>query len=676
MAIRRWIEHHAPPEITKEISEGLHIGSLPARVLAARGFRSAEEAGAFLHCEGMKLDPYARMDMDKAVARIRRAIAGEETIAIYGDYDADGLTATTLMYRCLSGLGGNVLCSLPSREGTGYGLSTDVVDHFVDIGVSLILTVDNGISAFEEAEHAAARGIDMVITDHHVAREEIPAADAVVNPHRLDDTSRFKDIAGVGVALELAAALEEISVEEAIEEYGVLATIGTIGDIMPLQDENRFIVSKGIKLFEECDIIGIRALCNAVGLRMDGIDEMSVAYTIAPRLNAAGRMGSAELALSLLLTEDEEEASQLASRLDEMNRQRQEVEAEAERVIQQYLCRDARSIGNPLILVAGNDFHSGIMGIVCSRLVDLFDKPSIVISIDGDTARGSGRSIAGFSLFDMISSCSDLMDKYGGHDMAAGFTLNSSKLPELKQRLFDYCEEHVHEFRLPEIHIDGEVSLSELEVPAVEELSCLAPFGGGNKEPNFIIRNVILTGIYPLGDRHTRISIRQGDKQVYAAYFGVCPQSFPFRIGDELNVIVNLSIYHAQSRDFVSLKVCTMARTNVTERDINSYEEYRRISFTGKATLPCGIRCTREDAAVVYRKLRQNETQLFWEGALAGTFGDLSLGQIMVLIRVMVELGFVKVCQVDRMPILKVVSDAPKRDLNESPTFREICVKE
>ena len=674
MAIRRWIEHHASPELVKRIADELNIGILPARVLVARGFQSAEEAGAFLHCDGMKLDPYSRKDMDKAVERIRRAIANDETIAVYGDYDADGLTATTLMYRCLSGLGGKVVCALPSREGTGYGLSTEVVDHFAEIGVSLVVTVDNGISSFEETEHAAKHGIDMVITDHHVAREEIPSAVAVVNPHRLDDTSEFKDIAGVGVALELAAALEEISIEEALEEYGVLATIGTIGDIMPLQNENRFIVSKGIGLFDKSDIIGIHALCDAVGIKTENIDEMNVAYTIAPRLNAAGRMGDAEIALSLLLTEDEEEASQLAARLDEMNKQRQEVEAEAERVIQQYLCRNSVEIGNPLILVAGEDFHSGIMGIVCSRLVDLFDKPSIVVSIDGDIARGSGRSIAGFSLFDMISSCSDLMEKYGGHDMAAGFTLNASKLPELKQRLFSYCEEHAHDFRLPEINIDDEVTLSELEVPEVEALSCLAPFGGGNKEPNFVIKNAVLTGIYQLGDRHTRISIRQGDKQVYAAYFGVCPQSFPFKIGDELNVIVNLSIYHAQSRDFVSLKVCALARTSVTEEDIDSYEEYRRMSFAGKAIYPCGIRCSREDAAVVYRKLRQNDTQLFWEGALVGTFGDLSLGQIMALIRVMVELGFVEVCPGDRTPILKVIHDAPKRDLNESPTFREICI--
>ena len=674
MAIRRWIEHHASPELVKRIADELNIGILPARVLVARGFQSAEEAGAFLHCDGMKLDPYSRKDMDKAVERIRRAIANDETIAVYGDYDADGLTATTLMYRCLSGLGGKVVCALPSREGTGYGLSTEVVDHFAEIGVSLVVTVDNGISSFEETEHATKHGIDMVITDHHVAREEIPSAVAIVNPHRLDDTSEFKDIAGVGVALELAAALEEISIEEALEEYGVLATIGTIGDIMPLQNENRFIVSKGIGLFDKSDIIGIHALCDAVGIKTENIDEMNVAYTIAPRLNAAGRMGDAEIALSLLLTEDEEEASQLAARLDEMNKQRQEVEAEAERVIQQYLCRNSVEIGNPLILVAGEDFHSGIMGIVCSRLVDLFDKPSIVVSIDGDVARGSGRSIAGFSLFDMISSCSDLMEKYGGHDMAAGFTLNASKLPELKQRLFSYCEEHAHDFRLPEINIDDEVTLSELEVPEVEALSCLAPFGGGNKEPNFVIKNAVLTGIYPLGDRHTRISIRQGDKQVYAAYFGVCPQSFPFKIEDELNVIVNLSIYHAQSRDFVSLKVCALARTSVTEKDIDSYEEYRRMSFAGKAIYPCGIRCSREDAAVVYRKLRQNDTQLFWEGALVGTFGDLSLGQIMALIRVMVELGFVEVCPGDRTPILKVIHDAPKRDLNESPTFREICI--
>jgi len=673
MAIRRWIEHQTDFRAADRIADELGIGKLPARVLASRGFCDPESARAFLNCEGMELDPYSRKDMDKAVERIRRAVRYEETIAIYGDYDADGLTATTLMYRCVCGLGGEALCALPSREGSGYGLSVDVIDEFADRGVSLIITVDNGISAFDEAAYANSKGIDMVITDHHVAREEIPAAVAVVNPHRLDDTSEFKDIAGVGVALEVAAALEDITVEDAIEEYGVLATIGTIGDIMPLKLENRYIVSQGIRMFPQTDLIGVRALCTTLGLQLENVDETNVAYSIAPRLNAAGRMGDAELALSLLLTEDEEEASELANKLDEMNRQRQEVEAEAERTVQNYLCSNAEEIGNPVILIANEDFHSGIMGIVCSRLVDLFDKPSIVVAVDGDTAKGSGRSVSGFSLFDMIDSCSDLMDKYGGHDMAAGFTLPTRNIPELKKRLVEYCRQHAQQFRLPELEIDGEVQIAELEVDEVEQLRCLAPFGGGNKEPNFIIRNAVLTGIYPLGERHTRISIRQGDKQVYAAYFGVCPQSFPFKVGDQVHVVVNLSIYHSPNRDYVSLKVCAMSRTNVKKDDIDSYEEYRRFCFALEDYSPESIRCSRDDAAVVYRKLRQNGTQLFWEGALPGNFGELNLGQIMAMIRVFVELGFVELRPDGRTPALRVIPDAPKRDLSESVVFRRIA---
>ncbi|MBQ8996356.1 MAG: single-stranded-DNA-specific exonuclease RecJ [Oscillospiraceae bacterium] len=675
MAIRRWVEHRAAPEVAQKIADELGIGNLSARVLASRGFQDPVSARAFLECEGMDLDPYHRKDMEKAVSRIRQAIREDEKIAIYGDYDADGLTATTLMYRCLCGLGGDVLCSLPSREGSGYGLSDEVIDQFAERGVSLIVTVDNGISAFEEAEYASQRGIDMVITDHHVAREELPLACAVVNPHRLDDTSEFKEIAGVGVALELAAALEEISVEETVEEYGVLASIGTIGDIMPLRGENRYIVSKGIERFAGTDIVGLRALCDTVGISVENIDETNIAYTIAPRLNAAGRMGDAVLALSLLLTEDEEEAASLAAKLEEMNKQRQEVEAEAVKFVQNYLCTHPDSIAGPVILVAGEDFHSGIMGIVCSRLVDIFDKPSIVISVDGDIAKGSGRSVSGFSLFEMIDSCSDLMEKYGGHDMAAGFTLKTENIPELKRRLFEYCKSHAGRFKLPEVNIDGEVKISELEVSEVAKLRCLAPFGGGNKEPTFVIRNAMLTGIYPLGERHTRISIRQGDQQVYAAHFGVCPQSFPYKTGDMVDVVVNLSIYHSPNRDYVSLRIVAISRTNVTWQDIDSYEEYRRYSFAGGATAPESLRCSREDAAIVYRKLRQGDIQLFWEGALAGMLGQLNLGQIMVLIRVFVELGFVELKPEGRAPLLRIIPDAPKRELNESPTFRDIAKK-
>lgn len=671
MAIRRWIQHRTDPEAVSRIASELNIGVLPARVLVARGYTDPKSARAFLDCSSAVLDPLARKDMDKAARRIRQAIENDEKIAIYGDYDADGLTATTLMYRCLSGFGADVVCALPSREGSGYGLSREVLEHFKKTGVSLVVTVDNGISAYEEAEYARELGISMVITDHHVAREDLPVADAVVNPHRLDDTSSFKNIAGVGVALELASVLEEISMDEAIERYGVLATIGTIGDIMPLVEENRYIVSRAIRDFGFCDLTGLRALCDSVGLSMDQMDESSVAYTIAPRLNAAGRMGNAEMALSLLLTEDLEEAEKIAEQLEALNRKRQDVEAETTRKIQQYFCNDPGKVGEPLIFIAGENFHPGVMGIVCSRLVDIFDKPAIVIAVDGDTAKGSGRSVSGFSLFDMISACGDLMDKFGGHDMAAGFTMRTEKIPELKERLFAYCKDHAEEFRLPELNIEAEVQMSELNEKDVEQLRCLAPFGSANKEPNFVIRNAVLTGIYPLGERHTRIGLRQGNQQMYAAYFGVCPEAFDYTVGQMLDVVVNLSIYHGQNWDCVSLRVCALSSSSFQKEELDSYEEYRRLCFSGHTDCDA-LRCTRSDAALVYRRLKLVNAQMFSERKLCGKFGDLSLGKILTLIRVFSELGFITIEAENRSAMLRIVPDAPKRDLMESPTFRAV----
>ena len=672
MAIRRWVEQHPDPLQVSRIAAELNIGVLPAKVLAARGYTDPAAARRFLFCEEMDLEPRRRADMEKAAEAIQEAVARGEKIAVYGDYDADGLTATTLMYRCLSGLGAEVVCALPSREGSGYGLSRSIVEHFRETGVSLIVTVDNGISAYDEAEYARELGLRMVITDHHVAREDLPFADAVVNPHRLDDTSEFKDIAGVGVALELASVLENITMDEAIERYGVLATIGTIGDIMPLIDENRYIVSKGIRLFGQCDIPGLQALCGTVGIKMDAADETSVAYTIAPRLNAAGRMGNAELALALLLTEDMTEALALAEQLEGLNRQRQEVEADATKNIQQYFCEDPERVAEPLIFIAGEDFHPGVMGIVCSRLVDIFDKPAIVISVDGDVAKGSGRSVSGFSLFDMISSCSDLMEKYGGHDMAAGFTMNAADIPQLRERLFDYCKKNAHAFTLPELRIDSEVLMSELNEKDVEQLRCLAPFGSANKEPVFVLRGVTLTGVYPLGERHTRIGLRQGGQQVYAAYFGVCPEAFEYSVGDVLDVAVNLSIYRGQNGNFVSLKACGLSPSSFRKEDIDTYEEYRRLCFSGKADENSKLRCTREDAAFVYRRLKQAGAQLFTERTFCGKYGDLPLGKILALIRVFAELGFITIQAENRSAMIRIVQDAPKRDLSESPTYRTI----
>ncbi|MBQ9959519.1 MAG: single-stranded-DNA-specific exonuclease RecJ, partial [Oscillospiraceae bacterium] len=564
MAIKRWSFKHAKQGAAERLVAELGVSPLAAKVLAARGLDEVEAASSFLRCGSCSNDPYELKDMDKAVQRILQAVEQGEVIAVFGDYDADGLTATTLMYRCLCSLGAQVVCALPSREGTGYGLSPETVDSLAEHGVSLIVTVDNGVSAFDEIRYAASVGIDTVVTDHHVPHERLPEAVALVNPHREDDTSAFKDLAGVGVALKVAAALQDCTVCEAVEEYGLLAAIGTIGDIMPLVSENRYIVSRGISQFAACDSPGLLALCEVAGVDPATADEGNIAYLLAPRLNAAGRMGDAELSLALLLTEDEEEARRLANELEQLNRSRREAEQEATQAVIGIISEDTRMQGEPILFISGSEFHSGVMGIVCSRLVERYNKPVIIVAIEGDSAKGSGRSTGGFSLYNMIDACSDLLEKYGGHDMAAGFTLKAELLPQLRQRMMEYCRTKADEYSLPELTVDAVIEPTDVTEASVAGLRALAPYGSGNREPVFLIEEMTISGIYLLGERHTRIGLKKNGQQFYAAVFGTMPCDFPYAVGEKIDAVLSFSIYIGHNRSSVSVKVVDLASSRFT----------------------------------------------------------------------------------------------------------------
>ncbi|MBR5045573.1 MAG: single-stranded-DNA-specific exonuclease RecJ, partial [Oscillospiraceae bacterium] len=593
---------------------------------------------------------------------------------VFGDYDVDGLTATTLMYRCLKGLGADVICSLPSRDTTGYGLSAEAVDALAENGVSLIVTVDNGISAFDEVIYARTKGIDTIITDHHMVQESVPDAVAVIDPHREDDHSGFEDLAGVGVALKTAAALEETSVSEAVENYGFLAAIGTISDIMPMRKDNRYIVREGLKLIPFGGCPGLEALCETTGVDINSVNEMNVAFNLAPRLNAAGRMGNENLALELLLTEDEEEARRIAQEIDELNRQRQAVEQETSERINSILVQEVDYSSEPVFVVAAEGLHPGVMGIASSRLVDRYDKPAIVISVDGDTAKGSGRSVEGFSLYKMLASCSDLMDKFGGHDMAAGFTIRSDRIQELKDRIREYCREHADEYRIAEVNIDAEISAQDVSEEEVGGLDILKPFGNGNSQPYFLVRDCVVEGIYPLGERHTRISLRTGEKQFYAALFGTKPCQFPFETGEKVNAVVSLSLYNGQIRTMVSVKIIDIRRASITETDIDSFEELRRLNFTGKCGEDSPLRADRDDAAAVYRCIARGEVMVSSGADLCGKVKDMPLGKMLALLRVFAELNLARTEQIDgNKEIIVTVPTETKKDLMDSPTFRAIC---
>ena len=674
MNIKRWVVSQPDREKAAMIEKELGVTHLAALVLAGRGYSDPEEIRSFLAGELSSDDPFLLKDMDRAVERIHKAIDRGERIAIFGDYDVDGLTATTLMYRCLKGLGADVICSLPSRDTTGYGLSAEAIDSLAENGVGLIVTVDNGISAFDETVYATRTGIDIVITDHHMVQDRIPDAIAVINPHREDDKSGFRDLAGVGVALKTAAALEGISVTEAVESYGFLAAIGTISDIMPMVSDNRLFVREGLAQMPYCGCPGIEALCETTGVDIESVNEMNVAFNLAPRLNAAGRMGNENLALELLLTEDEAEARRIAGEIDELNRQRQKVEQETTEKINSIISKDISYSSDPVFVVAAEGLHPGVMGIASSRLVDKYDKPAIVISLDGETAKGSGRSIEGFSLYDMLSSCSDLMEKFGGHDMAAGFTIRAEKIPELKDRIRQYCREHTEDYRIASIKIDAEVCSGEVNEDEVRGLDILKPFGNCNCQPYFVVRNCMVEGIYPLGERHARISFRTGEKQFYGALFGTKPCQVPFDIGEKVDVVLSLSLYNGQIRTMVSVKVIDIRRASLTKEDIDSFEELRRLNMSGHCSENSLLRSDRNDAAEVYRCMARREVLVSCGAGLSGKIKDMPLGKILALLRVFAELGLAKREQVDgNKEIIVTVPTDTKKDLMDSPTFRAIC---
>ena len=520
---------------------------LLAGILAARGITDPAEALTLLSGEEELTDPMLLTDMDKACARILDAIDREETIVVFGDYDVDGVTATALLYQHLKGMGANVKCMLPSREGDGYGLSKNAIQSIYDKGCRLIVTVDNGISAVEEAAFAASLGIDLIITDHHLPHDTLPQAVAIVDPRRADDHSPFKGLCGAGVAFKLCAALDGCPPEEMLEYCGDLAAVGTVADVMPLTGENRTIVKAGLRQLQNTDRPGFCALLEEVGLAGKPVTAENISYAIAPRLNAAGRMDSAVTALQLVLCEDEDRAEELAHKLSDINIQRQETEMEIVKAAQELLDAEPERLEDRVILLWGKDWHPGVIGIVASRLVEKTGRPVIVVTIDEHgEGKGSGRSVQGFNLHACIGSCADLLVRYGGHAMAAGLSVREENLPELRRRLNEWAARECPVLHTPPLTCDVAIHLDRITVECVRHLDQLAPYGAENPTPVFLLQSAVVDGVYPVSEgRHSRLRLRQGNSCLYAVWFGMPAEQLPYALGDVVDAALNLSVYES-----------------------------------------------------------------------------------------------------------------------------------
>lgn len=689
---------------TERIAAAMGCSSVTAKLLWNRGYRTPEAAGGFLRLEQTRFhDAFRMQDMDRAVARIETALARGEKIAIYGDYDVDGVTSTSLLYLYLRERGADVMYYIPSRLHEGYGLSAGAIDRLSEQGVKLMITVDTGITAIAETAYAKEHGIDTVITDHHACRDELPQAVAAVNPHRKDDSYPFSELAGVGVVFKLVCALEMSearrtggtdaeAVRRICRSYADLVAIGTVADVMPLVDENRLIVSYGLNRLKTDCRIGLSALMEAAGGKGKStrkINSTFIGFVIAPRMNAAGRMGDATVAVELLLSDSPARAQALAEQLCALNTERQ---AEENRIAEAAYRKieEQQAQQTPRVLVLDDDdWHQGVIGIVSSRVTERYGLPSILITYDGcpdndgsgqDIGKGSGRSIRGLNLVEALGSCRDLLLRFGGHELAAGLSVRRADVPELRRRLNLYAGERLtDEMLCVTLDADCEVEMQDLTMRLVEETGWLEPFGTGNSAPAFVLRNANLRRISPIGGgKHLRLTVEKDGLTVNAVWFNMGLSGLDFDTEEAVDLMFRLDVNEFQGN--VSLQMVLQdarAAADGEEALAREKRRYAEIESGGSFTGEENLLPDRSDCAEVFRLLRQ-------EAALEHTgfpvrrllsrlnrrteAGRFNYCKLMWILRIFDEL---KLCTV-REPIpdycLVVLTDTgnEKRDLDSS----------
>ena len=612
MKYQEWRTAACDPAARRSM-ERAGVPPLAALTLCARGLDTVEKARSFLDAgRGQLLEPRLMKDMDAATARVRRALEQGEQIAVYGDYDVDGITATCLLTDFLRSEGGEVVPYIPDRMEEGYGLNREAVAALHAQGVGLIITVDCGITAVEEAAYAAALGVDVVITDHHECKEALPAALAVVDPRRPDCPYPFKCLAGVGVALKLVLALGGPERrEELLRKYADLAAIGTVADVMSLTGENRTIVRLGLAELRRTRRPGLKALLREAGLEEKPLTSTSVGYTLAPRINASGRMGCAALAGELLLTGDPVRGEELARQLCTLNRERQAIEAG---IYAQCLERaDAlpRSRRHALVL-AGEHWHQGVVGIVASRLAEKYACPAFMICLQDGKGKGSCRSFAGFNLFAALEHCAPLLEGFGGHALAAGFTIKEENIPAFAAAMNDYVSAATGGREMVSVlDVDGELDdPGLLTLEGVEGLDLLEPYGAGNPKPVFSLSGCLISAMSGVGGgRHLKLKLSAGGRSLDAIFFSATAAEAGVEVGDRVDVAFTPQINEYRGWRSVQLQLCDL-RPALTRAQAERalYEKFRRgealTRQEAESLLP-----TREEFVVLWRYLKGHANQ-------------------------------------------------------------------
>ena len=654
---------------------GSGYAPLAAMVLASRGMEDDHQARAYLDCNAPLLDPFLMTDMDKAAGRVGLAMSRGEKIAVFGDYDVDGITATCLLTDFLRRHGADAVSYIPGRLEEGYGLNPIAIHQLHDEGVKLIVTVDCGITAVSEAELCRQLGIDLVITDHHECKQTLPAAIAVVDPHRPDGGYPHKNLSGVGVAFKLASALCG-SQEGVLEEYADMVCLGTVADVMPLQGENRVFVARGLESLAHTKRPGIAALMAECGCAPETVSASSIGFMLAPRINAAGRMGQIDLAVELFLTDDPDKAAEAARGLCELNRQRQAVESEIYRQAVSML-----PMGKPpeAIVLADESWHQGVVGIVASRIAEEYACPTFLICLDGEHGKASSRSHGGFNLFASLSALSPLLESYGGHELAAGFTITRANIPEFRRQICALAaKSYTDDVPRTVLDVDCAVSPELLTLHNVDALQMLEPCGNGCPKPVLMVKNLTIDRISMVGGgRHMRLRLCSGHTYLNAIYFSANPQTVSIQPGDLVDVAFTPQVNEFRGTRTVQMNVIDIRPSCNAEclPDAAPYRDMQRGNLTAgeaAALLP-----DRKMLALVWRYLdAANPVQespvclcrkiVRWSGK------PLNLGQMLTCLDIFRDVGLLTVQRQHKYVSIRLTPGEGKADLSRSQTMQRL----
>ena len=646
---------------------------LAAMVLASRGIKNLRQAHAYLDCDAPLLDPFLMTDMDLAVQRLRQALQRGERIAVFGDYDVDGITSTCLLTDFLRHQGADCLSYIPGRLEEGYGLNPIAIHQLHKEGVKLIITVDCGITAIAEAELCHELGIDLIITDHHECKEVLPRAVAVVDPHRPDGGYPRKNLSGVGVAFKLAAALCGDQ-EAVLDAYADMVCLGTVADVMPLQGENRVFVARGLEQLKNTKRPGIAALMEESGCDAKNINASSIGFMLAPRINAAGRMGQIDLAVELFLTQDPETASQVAKALCDLNRQRQAVESE---IYDQAVAMLPAGQVPDAIVLADESWHQGVVGIVASRIAEEYACPAFLICLDGEHGKASSRSHGGFNLFSSLSTLSSLLESYGGHELAAGFTISRANIPEFRKLICAlaagyYCDDTPRTV----LDIDCAIPPELMTIPNIESLSVLEPCGNSCPKPVLMMHGLTIDRITMVGGgRHMRLRLHSGRHSLNAIYFSATPETVPVSLGDVVDVAFTPQINEFRGERNVQMNVLDIRPSCNAEccPETGSYRALQAGRVTAevaRALLP-----ERATLAMVWRYLSaagpiQEPPICLCRKIVRWTDKPMSLGQMMTCLDIFRDVGLLDVERMHRHIVVRVRPNTGKVDLTTSKTMQ------